>query len=151
MLYAIKIPLDLSETKETQKKQKSKNKTPASLGYSPAHSRCFFLFHKNESNAISNWLSLPRIPFLQWSFNLQPVWLLIKLCNLKEKEQKPEVWLERGVHLSVDTFQILAPGNGSWSIRRDGPWGLLLEKQKALWWTLGHPRTCVQYALVKRY
>lgn len=104
-----------------------------------------------ESNAISNWLSLPRIPFLQWSFNLQPVWLLIKLCNLKEKEQKPEVWLERGVHLSVDTFQILAPGNGSWSIRRDGPWGLLLEKQKALWWTLGHPRTCVQYALVKRY
>lgn len=32
-------------------------------GYSPPHPCSFFPFHKNESNAISNWLSLPRISF----------------------------------------------------------------------------------------
>lgn len=74
---------------------------------------------------------------LQWCSNLQPAWLLIKPYKLKEKEQRTEVWLGLGVHLSVDTFQILAPGNGSWSIQGDSLWGLLLEKQKTLFMSLG--------------
>lgn len=80
---------------------------------------------------------------LQWRSNLQPAWLLIKPYKLKEKEQRTKAWLGWGVHLSVDTFQILAPGNGSWSNGGDNPQGLLLEKQKTLWWAVGHSRTCV--------